>query len=239
MQIYYGQKKAKLAGNDGLFLLSVATILTEYFEDPYKNMGVDLFHILLTSGVSHQQSTQSNIHGNVNVSSSHIFQDKKHLTESNIYEAIFTKIMNPLILTIKNEQTLNVLVKCLLECVANDKKWRENASEWNKADDVLEELLKRIAVEPNSSLVLIGFVAKLIALSISDNEEVKISLDFDALERNLKAGKSTDDIAKLRELCAVFQNEMAFRWTKKLLELLAHQPYYGQTAADIVFALRV
>lgn len=35
-----------------MFLLSVATILTEHFEEDYKSMGIDLFVILLNFGVS-------------------------------------------------------------------------------------------------------------------------------------------------------------------------------------------
>lgn len=124
--------------------------------------------------------------------------------------------------------------------MANDKSWQKNPSDWNKVDDVLEDLVKRIALESKNahSLVLLGFVAKFVALPIIGNDQVKNSLNIESMERRLKAGNFEHNIDKLKDVCSVFNNHLAYRWTKKLLELFAHRTFFGPTA-DIVLALRV
>lgn len=148
--------------------------------------------------------------------------------------------MNPLIQTITQEQTIVSLLNCLLKCVTHDLSWQKNPSDWNKVDDVLEVLLKRIAFEPNCNVatVLLSFIAKFIALPIIDNDFVNKSLDFESLKRRLKTGIFDHDIEQLREECNGFNNLLAYRWTKKLLQLFAHGTFFGQIA-DVFFALRV
>lgn len=167
-------------------------------------------------------------------------QDKKFLHDSNMYQAIYSKIMDPLIITIQNEETTITLLNCLYVCVRNDKSWL-TPSNWNKIDDVLEELLKRIALENSNKLSLFMFiiVAKCIALPIMDNEIVRLALDFDRIESNSIADNCNDiAIDRLREVCCGFENHLAYRWTKKLLLLFAQQTFFGKTE-DIVVALKV
>lgn len=165
-------------------------------------------------------------------------QDKKFLNDSNIYEAIYSKIMNPLINTIKDEEATITVLNCLYDCVRNDKSWIA-PSNWNKVDDVLEELLKRIALENSSKLSLFLFiiVTKLIALPIIDKKIVEMALDFNRIQST--AGIGDDNaVTRLREVCGGLENHLAYRWTKKILVLFAHQTFFGKTA-DIVVALRV
>lgn len=129
------------------------------------------------------------------------------------------------------------MLLCLLKCVDHKKPWTK-PSKWNILDDVMEALLNRIALESNSNVAIpsLCFVTKLLALPMETNKPVNKVHDYEQLKKEIMDEEF--HIEDVRRKCMGYQNHAAYRWAKKILELLGHQTFFGKTD-EILFQLRV
>lgn len=151
----------------------------------------------------------------------------------NIFEVIYKRIMDPLIHVVKEEPGTVIMLSCLYKCIRKFKKW-QNSSEWNEVDDVLNDILSRLAMESNNRLIaiLITFVSSLTILPMEKTSYIKINTDFENLNQiRMILGKTAEErgtmISQLREYCRNYHNLLIGRWTKKLFEILLQQPIGG------------
>lgn len=151
----------------------------------------------------------------------------------NIFEVIYKRIMDPLIYVIKEEPGTVIMLSCLYKCIRKFEKW-QNPSDWNEVDDVLNDILSRLAMESNNKLIaiLITFVSSLTTLPMAKTSYIKINTDFENLnEIKMLLGRTAEEksamISQLREICREYHNLLIGRWTKKLFEILLQQPIGG------------
>lgn len=146
--------------------------------------------------------------------------------------------MNPLVVVVKEESTISMLLACLYKCIEHDSGWKE-PSEWNKVDDVLEAIAKRVAFENDSRCVAryFLFIAQLTTLPIKENLIVQAAVNADKLDSSSEQAELVN-YTQLREICQIHDNLLVYRWTKKLFELYKHQTFLGQSS-DIRLHLHV
>lgn len=146
----------------------------------------------------------------------------------NVFEAIYKKLLDPLIVIVKEESAIVTLFDCLYNCVKHDDSWK-TPSDWNKVDDIIEEILKRITLENDRRIISIFllFIAKLTSLPIESNILVQNMVDFSILESSIeRLGKSLR-YDEMRKFCQTNNNLLAYRWTKKLLNVFKSQALLG------------
>lgn len=225
-------------------------LLVDYFEIDYKKFGLILFNILLDSGVKPKFITKQNVVSSLvsvyfSVVLSFHFQNRDDLTQLNLHEVIYKKLMDPLIVVLKDEIPTVLLLICLHKCVRQFNGW-QNPSKWNEVDDVLENILKRIPLESDSRCVavLYLFVAKLTLLPMKMPLIVSHQLDIEYLDRTMAnvekstANQQSDQYDKLRAICHMHHNLLIARWSKKLMEIFTQRPIIGH-AGDIRFQIHV
>lgn len=141
--------------------------------------------------------------------------------ELNIFEAIYEKLLRPLIVIIKEELAIVDLLDCLYKCARHDECWK-NPSEWNKIDDILEEILKRTELESDRRIIgiFLTFIAKVTALPVENNS---------ILQRALNTHLPWKEYEGLREFCKTNNNLLAYRWAKKLMKLFNNQELLGSS----------
>lgn len=140
--------------------------------------------------------------------------------------------MDPLIVIIKDEAITVTLLECLYKCIENDTSWKQ-PSDWNKIDDILEEILKRIAFENDNRCIsnLFLFVAKLTSLPIKDNDVLQKEIKFSVIDKTSEknADAIVNNFDNLRDVCRIYDNLLIYRWIKKLFQLFGHQTFLGRT----------
>lgn len=131
---------------------------------------------------------------------------------------------------IKDEAGTVIMLKCLYKCIRKFEKW-QNPSDWNEVDDVLNDILRCLAMESNNRLIaiLITFVASLTTLPMEKTSHIKMHTDFENLNQiKMLLGKNVEEKnamnSQLRENCRKYHNLLIGRWTKKLLDILLQQP---------------
>lgn len=147
----------------------------------------------------------------------------------NVFEAIYKKLMDPLIVVVREEAAICTLLDCLYDCVRHDGCWK-TPSDWNKVDDILEEIVKRIILENDRRIVSIFllFIAKLTSLPIEANGLLQNAVNFSKLESTFEANSSSNlKYDELRKFCKTNNNLLVYRWVKKLLNLFKSQTLLG------------
>lgn len=157
-------------------------------------------------------------------------QDTDFLSKMNIFEVIYKRIMNPLIVVIKEDQATVLMLSCLEKCIRKFDKW-QNPSDWNEIDDVLDEVFKRLAFESNnrSISILLTFISKLTTIPMQKSTILKSNIDYENLEKIIEIlNKPIEDrsamIKKIRSECDEYHNLLVGRWTKKLTEIMLQLP---------------
>lgn len=142
-------------------------------------------------------------------------------------------------MVIKSEQDTIVLLKCLYTCIDFDESWK-TPSDWNKVDDVLEEICKRLVLEQdqNCLAVLFLFISKLTTLPIKQQEIIQKCTDFTNLKGIMLKSKESDEIVKLRDVCSKYHNLLCCRWMKNLKQIFLNQKLFGRPA-DIQLVIHV
>lgn len=146
----------------------------------------------------------------------------------NVFEAIYKKLLDPLIVIIKDESAIVTLLDCLYNCVKHDDSWK-TPSDWNKVDDIVEEILKRVTLESDRRIISIFllFIAKLTSLTIESNILIQNMVDFSILESSIERLGKSIRYDEMRKFCQTNNNLLAYRWTKKLLNLFKSQALLG------------
>lgn len=131
---------------------------------------------------------------------------------------------------VKEKAAIVTALDCLYNCVRHDDSWK-NPSDWNRIDDILEEILKRVALENDRRIISIFllFVAKLATLPVETSILLQNMVDFSILENMVESNASSDNLAydELRRFCQTNNNLLAYRWAKKLLNLIKSQALLG------------
>lgn len=159
----------------------------------------------------------------------YFIQDSKLIREMNIHQVIYDRIMKSLIVTIKNETDTVLLLKCLHKCVETDEGWKD-PSKWNKIDDIIDEICRRLSLEQdrNCSSILFLFIAKITTLPIKQQLMIQKATDFTNL--TLISNLKTVELNELRQVCENYINLISCRWIKKLKEMILNQKLFGQEA---------
>lgn len=148
----------------------------------------------------------------------------------NVFEAIYKQLLDPLIVIVREEAAIVTLLDCLYNCVRHDDSWK-NPSDWNKIDDIIEKIVGRVALENDRRLISIFllYIAKLTTLPLEANSLFQNVVKFSTLEEIVGPGSPIkawqyDD---LRKQCKTNNNLLAYRWAKKLLNLIKCQALLG------------
>lgn len=151
------------------------------------------------------------------------------MTELNVLEAIYKKLMDPLIVVVREEAGIVTLLDCLYNCVRYDGCWK-SPSDWNKVDDILEKIFERIILENDRRIVSIFllFIARVTSLPIEANGLLQNAVNFSKLESTVEANPSSNlEYDELRIFCKTNNNLLVYRWVKKLLNLFKSQTLLG------------
>lgn len=162
-----------------------------------------------------------------------------------MHEVIYKKLMDPLIVVIKDEQPTVLLLSCLYKCVQQLDIW-QNPSKWNEVDDVLDSVMKRIPFETDNrcAAILYLFVTKLTLVPMKMPVNVSNQLDFEYLNRLIgavekaTANDQTENYDKLRAIFHMHHNLAIARWSKKLMEIFTERAIIGH-AEEIRFQIHV
>lgn len=159
-----------------------------------------------------------------------LFQNDKILTDMNVFEAIYKQLLDPLIVTVREETAIVTLLDCLHNCVRHDGSWR-TPSDWNKIDDIIEKILDRVALENDRRLISIFllYIAKLTTLPAEENSLFQNFVEFSTLESTVVPSSPLKgcEYHELRRYCKTNNNLLAYRWAKKLLNLFKSQALLG------------
>lgn len=127
-----------------------------------------------------------------------------------------------------------------------DNNSKRNAGEWNRIDDILSELTKRIVLESNSHLVsiLYYFLAKFSTVWQQDSIVIKDFMDFVNIEKQIKTSVENNhsqmdniDLEQLKKIDV--DNLSMYRWLKKLLNLFINQSDLYGNRVDVLFRIHV
>ncbi|XP_037030248.1 uncharacterized protein LOC119070059 isoform X2 [Bradysia coprophila] len=201
-QLYY-RSTSLLQMSEVFFVLATGTLLLEHYEPKYKQLGIDLYNILMA------------------------FSNKSDLISANIHHAVYATC-SANIPKIQDHQISLKLWKCLHRCLELDDSWKRT-SDWHKVDELMIDLLKRIAFEGNisRSTILFHFAAKFGTLPYRSSivNDLNKWLDEGGMER-----RSMVDI-DWRALRSEYRNIDSFiiyKWVKKMLLLISNQNmFYG------------
>lgn len=135
--------------------------------------------------------------------------------------------MNPLIVVVTDEVNITLLLSCLLKCAKTFSSWKD-PSQWNEVDDILEEVMRRLAFENDyrRQMILILFISRITTLPLDKNVSVRNATDFSQLTNIIPLNVVA--VKKLREICGTYHNLLVGRWTKKLVEYLTQQTILGR-----------
>lgn len=165
-----------------------------------------------------------------------IFQSKDVIKKLNINEVIYTTAF-PELPKVSDEKLITSLTDCLYKCAEFNKK--ENTSDWNKFDDLVEAILQKIAFTSDHKIStrLLFVISKLSAINIKNSTVTDLFTDFDGIKENISEELVFTD--NLLDLCK--ENQVGFRWIKKLLQLYTSSgdKLFGNDDNDVLLNIYV
>lgn len=122
------------------------------------------------------------------------------------------------------------LWQCLYKCLEIDDSWKR-ASDWHKVDELMMNLLKRIAFEGNicRSTILFYFAAKFGALPNKTNSVRDQFSNFSETDEINRLSSNSVDWNNLRNEYQKCDSFIIYKWVKKMLLLISSQNmFYGK-----------
>lgn len=154
----------------------------------------------------------------------------------NIHEVIYTTAF-PELPKVNEERLITSLSGCLYKCFELNSK--TNISDWNQFDDLIEATLQKIAFTSDHKITtrLLFFISKLSAINVKESTDE--FTDYDGIMENIKNCQELVFTEKLLDSCK--ENQIAFRWTKKLLQLYtsAGDKLFGNDEDDVLLNIYV
>ncbi|KAJ6633399.1 hypothetical protein Bhyg_16816, partial [Pseudolycoriella hygida] len=196
------------------FVLATGTLLSEHYEPQYKQLGIDLFNIMMT------------------------FSNKSDILTANIHHAVYaTCSLN--IPKIQDHKCSVELWKCLYKCLEIDVSWKRT-SDWHKVDQLMMDLLRSIAFEGNlsRSTILFYFAAQFAALP-SGKKSLLGALNHLSRGDN-KNGESVPkvDWSLLRREYREIDSFIVYKWVKKMLLLIGNQNMFCGDSFEVACNLQ-
>lgn len=164
-------------------------------------------------------------------------QHKSDIIAANIHHAVYATCS----LNIPKIQDHRISIKlwnCLYKCLELDDSWKRT-SDWHKIDDLMMELLKRIAFEGNitRSTILFHFAGKFAALPHKNRLIAREMNSFSGMDSVEPIGKI--EWNELRKECETIDSFVVYKWVKKMLLLIGSQNMFYGDDFEVAFKLQV
>ncbi|XP_037911190.1 uncharacterized protein LOC119651609 [Hermetia illucens] len=187
-QLHYELHGNQLNKDQCLFALSVAHLFEEHYQPSYKEMGFRLINTVL-------DATPEDI-----------------LLDSNVHKVLYHILFRniPKMFSVAGSF---MLWRCLCKCIALMNP--SDFSKWVEVDDVIEAVMRKISLEPDSSVCCYQF-GILLQLGLDNATEIKDLVIIDDIQ---KFGADEVDFATLRQACKSQSFKVYYKWAKRLLEL--------------------
>lgn len=160
----------------------------------------------------------------------------------NIHEVIYTTAF-PELPKVSEEKLITSLSECLYKCAKLNS--NKTISDWNQFDDLIEAVLQKIAFTSDHKVTtrLLFFISKLSANHIKQSTVTVTDFDSFTDYDEIKAIiKNSEELVFTDSLLEVFkENQVAFRWIKKLLQLYtsAGDKLFGNDDDDVLLYIYV
>ncbi|XP_061496798.1 uncharacterized protein LOC5667751 isoform X2 [Anopheles gambiae] len=201
-----GAPPPQLDDDRAAYILSVGIMLVEFFEPAYQLLGLRLFCALLAP---HHRPVmrRTNIHRVV-------YSNAKRLTNK-----------------CNQELFLEALWRCIYLYVELEEADRQDFTQWNTVDDIMEILLNGLTFQSklSQSGIYLLYLLKMLALDLPDYLIDGLD-EVQSIDRKCHLYEPVCE--QLRQDClGGFHNRRYYRWLHQIIELLPHEAVKCQGAA--------